>query len=227
MDNQNKQLHPDLVAALQSCRTEQDSSDKQLHRLFQVLHEYFFYTPDFQLDLAEAAIRWGFAALASHDRRAECKSCFYACADMMYVATDEAEKTLSESDLQQIEIAATANTKRLAPGLGDIWRASGKILRTYPKDDVLRVTAELLHQVLVGEYLEHVSLLLLRDLICRCLIMCTEINAKEQGVGTDFFVEAITNVSTTALQIVNSVCDAIESGELVVRDGVIVSGSAS
>ena len=131
-----------------------ETSQNQRHRLTQVLDEFVLYTRDFQLDLAEAAIVWAMAALASNKRRDECKSNLHAIADIMYVSTSDAEKTLSTSDRQQIVVAATAVQQHLVAGVGEVLKDAFRTLREYEKENILRTSAELLQQVRRA-YLEH------------------------------------------------------------------------
>lgn len=198
-----------------------DTSDTQLHRLTQVLNEYFFYTRDFQLDLAEAAIIWAIASLASHERRAECESNLHALSDIMYVSTDDAGNTLNESEKTQIVVAATAVWEYLTAAVGDILRESAQKIGT--REEVLQTTAESLHQIRVA-FLEHSPPDLLRDLIAHCFIMCKASNVYELGMaGSETDVaEAIKNVFDSSSQVIRSVVDSVESGDLVVQDGVIV-----
>ena len=83
-----------------------EESQAQTHRFMQVLCEYEVYTRTFQLDLAEAAILWAVASLVGNDRRGECKANFVAFIDMMYCATEDAEKTYSKSKRDEMFDAA-------------------------------------------------------------------------------------------------------------------------
>src|SRR5690606_32289339 len=141
-----------------------ETSETQVHRLTEVLNEYFFYTRNFQLDLAEAAIIWAIVALASHERRDECESNLHAICDIMYTSTEDAEKTLSDSNRQQIMVAATAVQRHLTPAVGEIFRASATKLNTFEQDNVLRMVAQMLHLVQTS-YLDHAPAHLLPTLI--------------------------------------------------------------
>lgn len=200
-----------------------ETSETQLHRLTQVLNEYPFYTRNFQLNLADAAIVWAMAALASHERRDECKSNLHAISDIMYASTEDAERTLSESERQQVVIAATAVHEHLTPEVGDVLRASVRILATFEKDNNLRMAAEILHQTR-GTYLEHAPSHFLPHLIGHCFIMCGAIDAIDFGVGSHADLEeSIENVVKSSSEASRAVLALVKTGALVVQDGIIMN----
>ncbi|MBL4883908.1 MAG: hypothetical protein JKY95_05160 [Planctomycetaceae bacterium] len=200
-----------------------ETSDTQLDRLSQVLNEYYFYLHDFQLNLTDAAIVWAYAALASHDRRKECESNLHAPSDIMYTSTADGEKTLSESDRQQLVVAATAVQQHLEPGIGDILRESAQKLTTYKESNPLRITVGSLHLVRTL-YLEHAAPRLLSNLTDYCITMCMVLEAYTLGiVSKTIIAEAMHDVIKTSQEISKSVHAAIDSGNLIVQDGVIVN----
>jgi hypothetical protein len=199
-----------------------ETSDTQLHRLTQVLDEYIFYIRDLQLDLADAAIVYAFSGLASHGRRDECKSNLHALADLMYVATEDAINTLTESDRQQIAVAAAAVRHHVTAGVREVLRESVQQLLTYDEHHTLRIAAEMLHRV--SKYLDHALPPHLSNLIGHCFVMCDTIDGYELGIGSVAdLVPAISNVTESCSRIATFVHDAVKSGSLAVKDGVIVN----
>lgn len=201
------------------------SSEVQLNRLIEVLKEYSLYVPDLQLDLAEAAIVWGMASLAFHENRDECNAMVHAIADVMYVSTEVAANTLSESSRRQITVAAVAVQKDLIPRISEISQVSAKELAALEKEDVLRIAAEALHQVRVT-YLEHVPKELLPELIAKLIVMCGNVDACCEGVGLRSDVEkAASDVAQVSFGMQNAIVDSIRRGDLTVQDGRIVKST--
>lgn len=199
-----------------------ETSETQQHRLKQVLDEFLFYTRDFQLDLAEAAIIWQLAAIASHGRRNECKSNLYAICDLMYVSTRDAEQSLSESERQQIVVAATAVQQYLVPRVGEVLQAATQKLASFEKDGILRILAEMLHRVR-GQFLEHAPPRLLSDLIGHVFITCGAIDAYEfGGCSQEEVARAMQHVANCCSELSNAVIAKVEAGKLLVQDGRIV-----
>ncbi len=180
-----------------------ETSETQSYRLAHVLHGFFLCTRENQLALAEAAIIWAVAALASHERRDECQSFLHAISDIMYAATEDAEKTLTESDRLLIFVAATELRQHLHPGIGDISRQSAKKLDTFEKDDQRRMVAAMLHLVRFS-YLEHAPVTHLPKLILHCYILCAAIEGCE--------VDAASRESAAIENVVN-LCSLLVFGQ--------------
>jgi tetratricopeptide (TPR) repeat protein len=160
-----------------------ETSETRLHRLNQVLNEYFMYTDALQLDLAEAAIMWSFAALAVHERRETCESNFFAVIDLMYPSTEDAMRSESESQREQIFVAASAVQRHLISGINEIVPPSLQTIASYGDGNIALTTAEWLNRIR-SDFLEHSPRQQLCDLIGRCVIMCTAMDAKQLGVGS-------------------------------------------
>lgn len=200
-----------------------ETTETQHHRLMQVLNEYFLYTDVYQRDLAEAAAMWAFATLAVDERRDECQSYFYAYVDWMYTITEDAKKTLNDSQREQIAVAADAVQQHLVTGINEILQSSARTLQTYDEQSPSRIVALMLHRFR-GTDLEHSHWSHLRDLIGQCVIMCQVARSYKLGIDSDAdLLKAINELATGAAQISNTVCDAIEQGQLVVQDGRVVN----
>jgi len=184
----------------------------QSRRLVCVLNEYYFFEDGIRLDLAEEAIIWTFAALASHSQAEDCKASFFSGVEVVYSLTDHAKQALNDSSVRS----------GLAARLNDILSSSLETLAIQDKENPRRLAAEFLHS-LRTTVLEHTPPPLLRELIIRCVILCNAVHAVELGYGSDTeSSEAILRLSSACSEAHAEVYKMIESGELVVQKGIIV-----
>ena len=214
-------------------------SRTRLHRSVQVLNEFILFADDVQLDLAEEALVWTFASLTLHDRREVCEASFYALIDEMYAGTEEAENTLSVAERHHLCLAARGAQEQLFPLINEILRDAGNTLAAIEKRATadsrstaamlakgVASVADQLHQ-LRATHLEHAPPYLLPDLIGHCVLLCQAIDAQQLGLdnGSEF-VAALKHVSVSAGRIFDAVSDAVDKGQLAIRDGKIVVAPA-
>ncbi|MCH2200217.1 MAG: hypothetical protein MK081_15705 [Flavobacteriales bacterium] len=178
---------------------------------------------DIQLDLAEEAICMTFSRLASHERRKEVKDYMHALVDVMYTSTDDAQKTHSKSEREQISVAAYAVREHLQAGLNEILRESAKILAAQEENSALRVVFRSLNETRV-HYLDHAPTHLLFNMIQDCYFLCLAYDRYDLGLdgAESNFVERLNSCGLAALQIQEFVIDAVESGDLIVEQGKII-----
>ncbi|GDY10226.1 hypothetical protein LBMAG52_37140 [Planctomycetia bacterium] len=192
------------------------------HRFQQVVKEFCFFTESTQFDLADRAVLWALAALLPHDRREECKAVFYAKIDLMYAETDDAHKLLTESEKQQLIVAATAAQDYVADQAIEVVKESGKRLNALQPDGPRKSTGKML--VNIRGMLEVAEPAHVLDLILQCSLMCDVVDYVQSGYeDTDnMCLKQILTVNLSCGRIVESVLSAVDDGKLVVRDGSFV-----
>ena len=220
MDGDRQRLDPSqMKSEIGKAAAAQDEALRALkklqrHRLRQVLHELYFYEDNARCELGEQAIAVALIGLARTTRREECEALFYSSVDILYCSTDDAEKTFTESEREQIYAAATViHNKYVVEALNDGLREADRVLRNLDPNDPRHSAAAMLFSI-QQIYLEHADLSDLCDYIGRCVLLCDELYL-ERWFSTDANVaQAIDALNGSACNLIRGVEKAIESGML-------------
>jgi hypothetical protein len=197
------------------------------HRLGEVLKIYPFLDRNWQLDLAEAAIAQALSSLASHKRREESESDFFAIVDILYARCDDPTEKLNEAQQKEIEVAATAAHQHLISVVNEVLRESHQLLSAMNEKSPLFMCANALHQIRTV-YLEYASSYDLHTLIPRCLALSSALDAHRLGIeSVEQVVKHIADVVDTCTTTGTRVLGQIDSGALVVKDGKITRAESS
>jgi hypothetical protein len=166
---------------------------------------------------------WAFASLLPHDRRSECRADFFSKIDVMYVSTEDAQKSLTESERQQIIVAAEAVEQHLTKLVLEIVSESSRQLKVLDENDLRRVVAEAIHDVRLG-FLKVADLSDVLDLMARCIVMCGAVDCYSEGYeGADSERQTqIVAVFECCMRIREKTLDAVKSGRLLIHNGKIV-----
>jgi hypothetical protein len=195
--------------------------EKNANRWLQVIREYFLYTRSSQLDLADAAILLAFSALAKSVPNNECNRNFEAYIDMMYVHTDDARMTLTESERENILAEAASTRESVRAGVSVNLKTCLAILSALGKNDPIRMCAELLCG-LTPNVLDHAPPDCLCELTQWCVNLYPLMGCVLYGIEPESSLQRpIFEISQSAAKTHGAVMDAIKDGKLVVKDGKI------
>ena len=169
--------------AAESLNARLTTVEARIHRLTEVLREFWLYTPEYQLDLVEVAIMWAFAAMASSDQQEECEDYFYSVVDSLYASTGDAAKTLDNDQRRHMHESAIELGEEHRAAFNAIVQSSVKALSKRGPENPCRMIAELLQSVRTS-FMGHASPHHLRQLILRCVALCRAIGSYERGLQT-------------------------------------------
>lgn len=145
----------------------------------------------------------------------------------MYVFTNDAERTLSDSERRRISVAAVEYGTSCCPRIGEILRSSIRQITALSQDNLFRMTAELLHKVRTT-YLETAPPDRLRHLVAQCVLLGNETDLYALGIGTeDEVLNAVAAVATHSEDICKAGLQAVNDGCLLVENGKIVDPNRS
>ena len=157
-------------------------SKTQLDRLQTVLNIFDTYQDSYKIALAENAVCCSVAELAGHKRSNEYKSNLYAVVNEMYVVTEDAQNTLSESARQQIVDDSNAAYENIKDASDDILTQSLHTLRSYDDDSSYQEVSRSLINILINDYLDHAFDPDRMSLIAYYNEMCLEITGLRAGL---------------------------------------------
>ena len=166
---------------------------RRLHRLTEVLSAYLLYKPDYQKDLADAAVAWALASLADSPRCSEIESHFHLFVDALYFSTDDAMRLFSERDRCIYFSDAFKERERQLPAFREIMGACVRSLSTLDAKHPRRVMADILAAVGPGP-IEQANAPDLPELILHCTMFCKANNCYRLGAPAIQGVPAIVEV---------------------------------